>query len=185
MPTHFGVSILLLHGAIFRKLCPPLGLRQLVCWQQWGHAVPQPTVREGTTSHLAHCAWMKHAQPEAEATLCNELPLNLVFALMVSKPWVIFQMLMCCITSSQVFKVVPPSPSAAYLARRSAISHHVLGHWAPWGKGLCLCTISEMGAVSRAPRQAAGACVGSAHTPVSALSVWGPGGGGRVFLCWS
>lgn len=37
--------------------------------------------------------------------------LNLVFALMVSKLWVTFQMLMCCITSSQVFEVVPPSPS--------------------------------------------------------------------------
>lgn len=32
--------------------------------------------------------------------------------------------------------------------------------------------------------QAAGACVGSARTPVSALSVWGPGGGDRVSLCW-
>lgn len=105
-------------------------------------------------------------------------PLYFFFALMVSKPWVIFQMLMCYITSLHVFGVVPPSPSAACLAGMSAISHCVLGHWAPWGKELGFCTTSERG--SRAPSQAAGLCVGSVHTPVSALSVCGPGDGGRV-----
>lgn len=93
------------------------------------------------TWHIVH-RWGTDNQRQ-KPQFAVKSPLNLVFALMVSKLWVIFQMLMCCITSAQVFGVVPPPPSAAYLARRSAISHHVLGHWAPWGKGLCLCTTSE------------------------------------------
>lgn len=80
-------------------------------------------------------------------------PWKLVFALLASKFWTVFQLLMHCITTWCVSDVVLVSPSALHLAKRSASSYHVLGHWAPCRKGLRLCTTSETGPVVRAYSQ--------------------------------
>lgn len=134
MPTHFGVSILLLHRAIFRQFLTPMGLGELACWQR---AAPQSTLHTGTASHPAHCAWIKHKYPQAIAIAYSEVPFKAAFFLMAS-------------TSSPVFEVVRVSPSTLHLAEGSAISHHVLGHGAPWRMGLCLCITSKTGAMARA-----------------------------------
>lgn len=110
-------------------------------------------------------------------------PLNLVFAQMASKPWVIFQMLMCCITPSHMFEVFPCLPQLLALPGDLASPTVSWGTEHLAGRDCASAPPVRRGCGKSSQSGCWGLCRLSSHPCLCTISM-GSWGGGRVFLCW-